>query len=61
MFCDETLALAAELFPSLEKLNLDGARLTSKGFDLLPKFRKLQYLSLHCKNVRLIASLINVN
>jgi hypothetical protein len=51
MFSDESLELAAQLFPSLEKLDLDGGRLTKKGITVIPKFTKLRFLSLYCLNV----------
>lgn len=52
MFDNDTLALAAELFPSLETLDLDGPLLTSQGLnEILIKFQKLRFLSINCAQV----------
>jgi len=52
MFSDKAIELATQLFPSLEKLDLDGGKITIEGMKLLQKFRKLRFLSVYCKDQR---------
>jgi len=54
MFSDKAIQLTAVVFPSLERLNLDGGRITYGGLEYLADFRNLRFLSLNCGNVRVI-------
>lgn len=51
MFSDNAIALVAEIFPCLEKLDLDGGRVTVAGLKLLERFHKLRFLSIYCGQV----------
>jgi hypothetical protein len=50
LFTDATIAIAALLFPSLKRLDLDGGRITIEGMKHIRHFSKLYFLSVHCKN-----------
>ena len=51
MFSDKATQLATQVFPSLEKLDLDGKRITNEGIKFVKDFNKLRFLSINCCDV----------
>ena len=51
MFSDDAIQLATSVFPSLERLDLDGTRITIKGMKQVKGFPKLRSLLVYCKDV----------
>eukprot|EP00026_Physarum_polycephalum_P017264 Phypoly_transcript_18431.p1 GENE.Phypoly_transcript_18431~~Phypoly_transcript_18431.p1 ORF type:complete len:197 (+),score=7.84 Phypoly_transcript_18431:26-592(+) len=49
LFSDESIQLTTQLFPALEKLALDGGKITKEGIIQVKNLRKLRFLWVNCK------------